>query len=57
MHLKWLVFKVIISLQKADILSILPNDMTGKEIKERYNTDLKFPETFNDFTVYKSTKK
>tara|TARA_R100000278_G_scaffold24619_1_gene22661 strand:- start:205 stop:2157 length:1953 start_codon:yes stop_codon:yes gene_type:complete len=43
--------------KKADILSILPNDMTGKEIKERYNTDLKFPETFNDFTVYKSTKK
>ena len=42
--------------KKADILSILPNDMTGKEIKERYNTDLKFPETFNDFTVYKSTK-
>jgi hypothetical protein len=43
--------------KKADILSILPNDMTGKEIKERYNTDLEFPETFNDFTVYKSTKK
>ena len=43
--------------KKADILSVLPNDMTGREIKERYNTDLEFPETFNDFTVYKSRKK
>jgi len=36
----------------SDIKKILPNDMTGKEIKEKYNID--FP--INDFTIYKPTK-
>ena len=36
----------------SDIKKILPNDMTGKEIKEKYNID--FP--INDFTLYKPTK-
>ena len=38
---------------RADVLAILPNDMTGAEIKQKYN--ISFP--LNDFTVYKSTKK
>ena len=38
---------------RADVLAILPNDMNGAEIKQKYN--ISFP--LNDFTVYKSTKK
>ena len=37
---------------REDVLAILPNDMSGKEIKEKYN--IAFP--LNDFTIYKPTK-
>jgi len=43
--------------KKADILAILPNDMTGREIKEKYNVDMLPGQTFNNSTVYKPTKK
>lgn len=37
---------------KEDVFAILPNDMTGQEIMDKYN--ISFP--LNKFTVYKSTK-
>ena len=36
-----------------DVKAILPNDMNGAEIKQKYN--ISFP--LNDFTVYRTTKK
>jgi len=37
---------------REDVFAILPNDMTGQEIMDKYN--ISFP--LNKFTVYKSTK-
>ena len=37
---------------RKDVFAILPNDMTGQEIMDKYN--ISFP--LNKFTVYKSTK-
>ena len=42
--------------KKADILAILPNDMSGQEIMDRYNLDMLPGQTFNKFTIYKPNK-
>ena len=42
--------------KKADILAILPNDMSGQEIMDRYNLDMLPGQTFNKFTIYKPSK-
>jgi len=42
--------------KKADILAILPNDMSGQEIMDKYNLDMLPGQTFNKFTIYKPNK-
>jgi len=42
--------------KKADILAILPNNMSGQEIMDRYNLDMLPGQTFNKFTIYKPNK-